>query len=187
MGLPCIHVVDKNSAQDGESANLARAALQAQLAAVNENDHDGARLKRALTLLDDLARPLAFDVAQERYVVVDFDEGAAGNNDFVAMLNATIKSSKPIMNPVTSYFDGRALTDVSPTSGLALGYFLNFVVRTAASIVNKRPTKVMFSGELEGNRREAEYLLEKELDEAKLAIWIPDRKSNSPVPTISPN
>jgi hypothetical protein len=64
MGLPCIHVVDKNSAQDGESANLARAALQAQLAAVNENDHDGARLKRALTLLDDLARPLAFDVAQ---------------------------------------------------------------------------------------------------------------------------
>jgi hypothetical protein len=88
VGLTCIHVMDKQSARDSESADLARAALEAKRAAAKENDPEATRLERALMLLDDLARPLAFDVAQERYVVADFDEGADGNGAFVKMLRA---------------------------------------------------------------------------------------------------
>jgi hypothetical protein len=68
-----------------------------------------------------------------------------------------------------------ALTDISPTSGLALGYFLNFVVRAAASLADKRPVRVMHELPLQRRDERPEYLPDDVLDEFKLAIWIPDR------------
>jgi hypothetical protein len=175
LGLPCIHVVDKKAGDDAELAKLAREPLQARLPTARE---DVVRLRRALALLDDLTRPLAFDVGNERYAAVDFEAGAEGNQGLVDMLGAAIKAtegfSAAAKNPVTSYYKGAPLTDVSPTSGLALGYCLNFVVRTVASVVDGKPIKIL--GEAPpSQKREETFLPAAEFDKVRVRIWIPDR------------
>ncbi len=174
IGLPCIHVVDSKAKEDDELVKLAREALQMRLAGAR----DDVRLERALALLDDLARPLAFDVGHERYTAVDFESDAEGNQLLVKMLEAVIKdvegSSAADRNPVTAYYNGTALIDVSPTAGIALGYFQNFVVRTGSSVIDSAK-QIKIYGQEKANGQRAESLLEEsKRTDVKLHVWIPD-------------
>jgi hypothetical protein len=176
MGLPCIHVVDKKAGDDAELAKLARESLQERLPTAPQEQV--VRLKRALALLDDLARPLAFDVGHERYAAVDFEAGIEANQNLVDMLCASIKETEDLSaaarNPVTSYYNGIPLTDVSPTSGLALGYWRNFVVRTVASVVDGKAIKIL--GDASANQKRQEtFLSAAEFEKIRVRIWIPVR------------
>jgi hypothetical protein len=85
-------------------------------------------------------KPLAFDVRQYRYAPVELGPKARAQKDFVDMLASAIREveqpSAHAGDPVTTFFSV-PLTDIYPASGLAMGYWQNFVERTAETVTRE--------------------------------------------------
>jgi hypothetical protein len=86
-----------------------------------------------------------FDVAAYRYADIDLGNVEAARAALAPIVQDTeqaIQKQERFSNPVTDFYTA-PLTEMSPASGLALGYFRNFVLPTLQKIQDKsRPVLV---------------------------------------------
>jgi hypothetical protein len=86
------------------------------------------------------AERVAFDVSHYRYADLDLDDAAAGREVLQPTIEAALDDLRnpgpkgKYDNPVTEYYKGWPMIEGSPAAGLALGYYVNLVKRTADAL-----------------------------------------------------
>jgi hypothetical protein len=80
-------------------------------------------------------QPLAFDVGHHRYVAIDPDNIEKARAELLEMILAETAPGAIGDNPITAFYDQTPMAEISPGSGLAIGYFYNFVRRMVSSLV----------------------------------------------------
>jgi hypothetical protein len=122
--------------------------------------------------------PMAFDRAAYRFWVIDWEQPEAARIELKKAIDASFEKrrvGKPISNPVTNYY-GAPLVDISPASGIALGYYENFVknsVRNFAEPFGKGYRPVLFGDSKD--EKEMTPLPDSLRKGLELQIVIPDR------------
>jgi hypothetical protein len=127
-------------------------------------------------------RPPRFDISQLRAVI--YDDQALNDAQTVARLTQMLHARHhevitqgDVNNPITNFY-GVPLAEVSPASGLGLGYFRNFVRWTMKDIADGA-CEIYIEGEPRVQISKAAY------DTLKLQLWIPDRITGSFQGTIN--
>jgi hypothetical protein len=105
LGLPCVHVRVEGHGHGAKGEN------------------------------DPGAESIAFDVGNHRYVPIDPEDLAKARAELLEMILAETAEGAIGDNPITAFYDQTPVVEVSPGSGLAIGYFYNFVRRMVASLV----------------------------------------------------
>lgn len=144
---------------------------------VADLSHDNPNVYYELSIRHSLGLPYAlisqkpprFDIAQLRCQTYKPDD--LGNAETIALLKAYLRARhedilgrKDVLNPITEFY-GAPLAEVSPASGLSLGYYRNFIQYSMTDI-----------------RRDAEGILvaeqpvpHEQRKNIQLQVWIPDR------------
>jgi hypothetical protein len=122
--------------------------------------------------------PMTFDRAAYRFWVIDWDQPEATRTELKKAIDISLNDLRTgilIGNPVTNYY-GAPVIDISPASGIALGYYENFVknsVRNFATLFGTEYRPVLFGDSKV--EKEMTPLPDDLRETLELQIVIPDR------------
>jgi hypothetical protein len=123
--------------------------------------------------------PVAFDLQHYRYIEVDFSKSAEEQTALAAALQASLKGSElgntaPQIaeNPVTEFYKDTPLIEASPAAGLALGYYVNLVKRTARALADSKCAVFLLDDE---RKKQVGALNAQEIARLSLHVYIPSK------------
>jgi hypothetical protein len=119
--------------------------------------------------------PKAFDIAAYRHFQIDLEnpeEAKAIIGDVISSSFENRRNKKHVSNPVIDYY-GVPLAEISPASGLALGYYCNFVKNTVDCICKADLYEIVCGETPYGE--DMKSIPRDRQDDIKLDILIPDR------------